>query len=260
MVLACPNCHGSGKVTKGIAGGWRDPSSSGRPRTQHVARSGTLGIYGRWILPRLIDWTMRAEDLAPYRGRLVSRARGRVLEVGVGSGLNLPLYSPGVEQVVGLDPSAELLRRARPLAARTAFPVHLVQATAEAIPFTERSIDTVVMAWALCSLADARAGLSEMLRVLRPDGQLLFVEHGLAPEPQIAAWQRRLDPLWTRISCHLDNPVDRMLREAGFEVVELRSGYLGTGPKPMTFLYEGRARPALAGGPGPTHQDPGAAP
>ncbi|WP_372619223.1 class I SAM-dependent methyltransferase [Falsiroseomonas sp.] len=205
-----------------------------------------MGIYERWILPRLIDWTMRAGDLASYRHRLVRTARGHVLEVGLGSGLNLPLYPPGVEALVGLDPSAELLRRAAPLAAQVAFPVHLVRATAEAIPLAERSVDTVVMAWTLCSLADARAGLGEIRRVLRPEGELLFVEHGLAPDPETAAWQRRLDPLWTRISCHLDNPVDRMLCAAGFKVVELRSGYLGKGPKPMTFMYEGRARPASA--------------
>ncbi len=201
-----------------------------------------MGLYERWILPRLIDGTMRAEDLMRYRERLVPLARGRVLEVGVGSGLNLPLYGPGVERVVGLDPSAELLRRAAPLAGATAFPVHLVRAPAEAIPLADGSVDTVVMAWTLCSLADARAGLREMWRVLRPGGSLLFVEHGLAPEPGVAAWQRRLDPLWARVSCHLDNPVDRMLRDAGFEVVELRSGYLGKGPKPITFLYEGLAR------------------
>ncbi|MCB4823064.1 class I SAM-dependent methyltransferase [Roseicella aerolata] len=225
-----------------------------------------MGIYGRWILPRLIDWTMRAEDLAPYRGRLVRPARRRVLEVGIGSGLNLPLYGPGVEAVVGLDPSAELLRRAAPLAAHLAFPVHLVRAAAEAIPLAEGSVDTVVMAWTLCSLTDARAGLGEVRRVLRPGGELLFVEHGLAPEPGVAAWQHHLDPLWARISCHLDNPVDRMLREAGFDVIELRSGHLGKGPKPMTFMYEGRARRAAGADPWPSgtpdagSSDPGAAP
>lgn len=205
-----------------------------------------MGIYRRWVLPRLIDWTMRAEDLADYRRRLVRSARGRVLEVGIGSGLNLPLYGPEAETVIGLDPSAEQLRRAVPLAARAAFPVHLIQAAAEAIPLAERSVDTIVMAWTLCSLAEARAGLDEMRRVLRPDGELFFVEHGLAPEPSVATWQHRLDPLWARISCHLDNPVDRMLCASGFEVVELRSGYLGRGPKPMTFMYEGRARPKAA--------------
>ncbi|MFC3004136.1 class I SAM-dependent methyltransferase [Falsiroseomonas tokyonensis] len=150
--------------------------------------------------------------------------------------------------VIGLDPSAELLRRATPLVAHVAFPVHLVRATAEAIPLVEASVDTTVMAWTLCSLEDARAGLGEMRRVLRPNGELLFVEHGLAPDPETAAWQRRLNPLWTRISCYLNNPVDRMLRETGFDVVELRSGYLGKGPRPMTFMYEDRARPTAAAG------------
>lgn len=201
-----------------------------------------MGLYERWILPRLIDWTMRADDLARYRERLVPLARGRVLEIGVGSGLNLPCYSGGAKQVIGLDPSPELLRRAASLAVRSAVPVHLVQAAAEAIPLMDHSVDTVVMTWVLCSLGDAPAGLAEMRRVLRPDGVLLFVEHGLAPEPGVAAWQHRLDPLWTRLSCHLDNPVDRLLREAGFDVAELRSGYLGRGPRPMTFMYEGRAR------------------
>jgi ubiquinone/menaquinone biosynthesis C-methylase UbiE len=201
-----------------------------------------MSLYAQWILPRLIDWTMRADDLAPYRERLVPLARGRVLEVGVGSGLNLPLYGAGAERVIGLDPSPELLRRAAVLAAGAVPPIHLVRAAAEAIPLPDRSVDTIVMTWTLCSLGDARAGLAEMRRVLRPGGELLFVEHGLAPEPRVAAWQHRLDPLWVRISCHLDNPVDGLLREAGFGVVELASGYLGRGPKPMTFMYEGRAR------------------
>lgn len=163
-----------------------------------------MGTYERWILPRLIDWTMRAEDLASYRRRLVWPARGRVLEVGAGSGLNLPLYGPGVEVVIGLDTSAELLRRAAHLAA------------AEAIPLAERSVDAIVMAWTLCSLGDARAGLGGTRRVLRPEGERLFVEHGLAPEPGATAWQRRLDPLWARDSCHFDNPVGDMLRVAEF--------------------------------------------
>lgn len=227
------------------------------------------GVYRRWILPPLIDWTMRAEDLAPFRRRLVRPARGRVLEVGIGSGLNLPFYGPGVEAVIGLDPSAELLRRAAARMAHATVPFRLLQASAEAMPLADRSVDTVVVAWTLCSLADARAGLGEMKRALRPCGEILFVEHGLSPEPAVAAWQHRLDPLWTRISCHLDNPVDRILRETGFEVVELRSGHLGKGPKPMTFMYEGRARPAAVGpraggtpetgsGPHPTRRDPGA--
>ncbi|MYZ46311.1 class I SAM-dependent methyltransferase [Propylenella binzhouense] len=201
-----------------------------------------MGVYARWVLPLLIDWTMRDEDLAAYRRRLAPRARGFVLEVGVGSGLNLPLYGPAVERVIGLDPSFELLARAAARACGAALPVHLVRASAEAMPLRDASVDTVLMTWTLCSIADARAGLREMRRVLRPGGELLFVEHGLAPERQVAAWQRRLDPLWSRISCHLDNPVDRLLREAGFSIERLNTGYLGKGPKPLTFMYEGCAR------------------
>jgi SAM-dependent methyltransferase len=208
----------------------------GRPGTQ------TMSIYGTWLLPRLIDWTMRSADLTPYRERLIPLARGCVLEIGIGSGLNLPLYRGAVERVIGLDPSFELLRRAGSMISRAMCPVHLVRAAAEAIPLVDGSMDTVVMTWTLCSLTDACTGLAEMRRVLKPGGELLFVEHGLAPEPQVAAWQHRLDPLWTRISCHLDNPVGQLLREAGFELVTLNSGYLGRGPKPMTFMYEGLAR------------------
>ena len=201
-----------------------------------------MGIYRRSILPRLIDWAMRSEDLADYRQRLASRARGLVLEVGIGSGLNLPFYGPQVERIVGLDPSAELLARSSEASARTMLPVHLVQAAAEAVPLRDESVDTVVMTWTLCSMVDARAGLVEMRRVLKRGGELLFVEHGLSPETKVAAWQHRLDPVWTWISCHLDNPVDRLLRGAGFDIEHLEAGYLGRGPKTMTFMYEGRAR------------------
>ena len=145
--------------------------------------------------------------------------------------------------MVGIEPSAVLLRRAAAIALRAACPAHLLRAAAEAIPLAPASVDTVVMTWTLCSLRDACAGLREMRRVLRPDGRLLFVEHGLAPEPGIAAWQHRLDPLWWRVSCHLDNPVPQLLAEAGFSVVELRSGYMGTGPKLATYMTEGVARP-----------------
>jgi ubiquinone/menaquinone biosynthesis C-methylase UbiE len=203
-----------------------------------------MGLYKRLILPRLIAWGMRTGDLMPYRRRLVPRASGRVLEVGVGSGLNLPLYSPDVTCVIGLDPSPLLLRRATVLARETRCPVHLIQAAAEAIPLANQSVDTVVMTWTLCSVQNAQAGLRDIRRVLHPAGQLLFVEHGLAPEPRVAAWQHRLDPLWNRLSCHLDNPVERLLSEAGFETVELHSGHLDVGPKVLTFIYEGVAQPA----------------
>lgn len=202
-----------------------------------------MGIYERWIFPRLLDWTMRSTDLAAYRRRLVPLARGQVLEIGIGSGLNLPFYGREVERIVGLDPSPELLIRAGRSASQACCPVHLLQASAAAIPVRDQAIDTVVLTWTLCSIPEPLKALREIHRVLEPSGELLFVEHGLAPEPEIEKWQHRLDPLWTRISCHLDRPVDKLIGEAGFDIADLKTGYLQRGPKPMTFMYEGRARP-----------------
>jgi ubiquinone/menaquinone biosynthesis C-methylase UbiE len=200
-----------------------------------------MGIYGRWVLPRLIDWTMRSEEASGYRAALVPQARGLVLEVGVGSGLNLPFYKNPVERIVGLDPSPELLRLASARSAQSRLPLHLVRATAEEIPLKERSVDTVVMTWALCSIPNAARALAELRRVLRSDGQLLFVEHGLAPDPKVALWQHRLDPLWVQVSCHLDRPMDLLISNAGFVLNDLDRAYLGKGPKLMTYMYFGRA-------------------
>jgi len=203
-----------------------------------------LGIYSRWIFPTLIDKSMRNRFVAEFRVPLIARATGRVLEVGIGSGLNLPLFSDAVEHVTGLDPSAELLRLAA--VQQASRPFALVQANAEAIPFAASTFDSVVLAWSLCSTRDAASALAEIRRVLRPDGQLLFAEHGLAADPAVGAWQRRLDPLWVRISCHLDLDVKQLLEHGGFDITELETGHLGEGPKIMTFMYRGRAQP-LAG-------------
>jgi SAM-dependent methyltransferase len=200
-----------------------------------------MGIYARWVLPWLIDRTMQCPQATCYREALIPQARGCVLEIGIGSGLNCPFYSPAVERIVGLDPSGELLRRAAVRSSGASQPIHLVQGSAEAIPLRSETMDTVVVTWALCSIPDVRRALSEMRRVLRPDGQLLFVEHGLAPDPPVARWQHRLDPLWTRVSCHLDRPMDALIAEAGFRIADLQTGYLGQGPRFTTFMYSGRA-------------------
>ncbi|MDF1586842.1 class I SAM-dependent methyltransferase [Marinimicrococcus flavescens] len=203
-----------------------------------------MNVWSRKVLPLLIAWAMRDRDLVRYRKRLVERAQGRVLEIGVGSGLNLPLYRPPASLVIGLDPSAELLRRARAEAAASPVPVCLVQGSAEAIPLAAGSVDTVVMAWTLCSVPDAAKALAELRRVLRPEGRLLFVEHGLSDEPGVAGWQQRLDPFWLKVSCHMNLKVGELLQRAGFVVEELETGYVGKGPRALTFLYEGSARPA----------------
>ena len=205
-----------------------------------------LGFYERRVLPRLIHFGMRQKQLAPLRERLVAGARGRVLEIGVGSGLNLPFYSREVEVLLGLDPSRALLEMAKRHASWVHFPVELCEGSAEDIPLENEAVDQVVMSWTLCSVADPGRALAEIRRVLRPGGTLLFVEHGRAPEPGVARWQDRLTPVWRRLAggCHLNRPISRLVRESGLQLAELETGHLIKGPKPFTFHYRGSARPA----------------
>jgi ubiquinone/menaquinone biosynthesis C-methylase UbiE len=201
-----------------------------------------MGFYEEWILPTLIDLSMRNKRLRPYRERVAGAAEGRVLDVGVGSGLNLPFYARQAQEVFGLDPSPRLLERARRNRQRADVPVRLLEGSAERIPLADRSMDTIVMTWTGCSIPDVRAALLEMRRVLRVGGRLLFVEHGRAPEAGVARWQDRLDPLWLRFSggCHLNRKIDDLLSDAGFRIDRLETGYI-PGPRIMTFLYEGAA-------------------
>jgi ubiquinone/menaquinone biosynthesis C-methylase UbiE len=183
---------------------------------------------------------MRNTRLASYRQVTIGAARGLVLEIGVGSGLNLPIYGPAVDRVCGIDPSPELLRLASQRLGDASVPVSLVRASAEQLPFSEAVFDTLVMTWTLCSIPNPNAALHEMRRVLKVGGRLLFVEHGPSPEPRIIRWQHRLTPCWKRIGggCHLDRKVDDLIRAAGFGVEALETGYM-KGPKPFAFMYQG---------------------
>lgn len=203
-----------------------------------------MSFYQRHILPRLLHMAMRQEALVPFRRRVIGAAEGRVLEVGIGSGLNLPLYGPSVRSVIGLEPSPELLFMARDRAATAPVSVELLEASAEAVPLDDSSIDTVVTTWTLCTIPDAPRALSELRRVLRPSGALLFIEHGRAPEPGVAHWQDRLDPIWRRLAggCHLNRKIDDLISGNGFRIDALTNARL-RGPRTHTFLYEGRARP-----------------
>jgi ubiquinone/menaquinone biosynthesis C-methylase UbiE len=203
-----------------------------------------MGFYEEWIVPPLIDWSMRNKRLRPYRERTAGAAEGRVLDIGIGSGLNLPFYARQAREIFGLDPSPPLLARAQSMAPRTQTPIHLLEGSAERIPLADHTIDTVVMTWTGCSIPEICAALEEMRRVLRPGGRLLFVEHGRAPDPGVARWQDRLDPFWQRFSggCHLNRKIDDLLSDAGFQIGRLATGYI-PGPKIMTFFYEGAAMP-----------------
>lgn len=203
-----------------------------------------MGFYQDQILPLLINLSMRQKNLVAYRNRVVPAAEGRVLEIGIGSGLNLPFYSSNARQVTGLDPSLKLLAMAR-RSRRTVFRyLEFIGGSAEKIPLNSGSVDTVVTTWTLCSIPAAVDALREMHRVLKPSGRLLFVEHGRAPELNVQWWQDRLTPIWKRLSggCHLNRAIGSLIDDAGFQFERLETGYM-RGPKPMTFVYEGSARP-----------------
>jgi len=207
-----------------------------------------MGLYRKYLLPTLTEFAMRSQTLRPERARWIPLARGVVLEVGVGSGLNVPIYGGEVRKLYALDPSEELLRMARSRAARAAFPVEFLCRPAEAIPLGDGSVDDIVTTWTLCTIPDPAAALQEMRRVLRPEGRLIFVEHGRSPDPAVVRWQDRLTPLWRRVAggCHLNRPIDRLLRSGGFEALEMNRGYVA-GPKVGSYLYRGTARPAPGG-------------
>jgi ubiquinone/menaquinone biosynthesis C-methylase UbiE len=198
-----------------------------------------MRLYNERILPHLIAVTMRHGELNPYRERVVGAAQGRVLEIGVGAGANLPFYGPGVSEVFGLDPSARLLRMAE-----KAGPLHPLEASAEAIPLDAASVDTVVTTWTLCSIPDAHVALTEMRRVLKPGGRLLFVEHGLSPDKRVRWLQNAITPVWRRIAggCHMNRPIETLIRESGWKIEKIDTGYL-RGPNPATYMYEGSALP-----------------
>jgi SAM-dependent methyltransferase len=202
-----------------------------------------VGFYRKFVLPRLIPFAMSNKEVARCRSQIIPEARGRVLEIGIGSGLNLPFYSSQVVNVCGVDPSRELLQMARKEAGSVAFPVELLNASAEELPVTSETIDTIVMTWTLCSIPDAGKALSEMRRVLKPGGQLLFVEHGLAPEAKVRAWQNRINRPWRAVSggCNLNREVDRLVASAGLAIHRLDTKYL-RGPRMFTFTYQGCAR------------------
>jgi ubiquinone/menaquinone biosynthesis C-methylase UbiE len=199
-----------------------------------------MAFYARYVLPRIIDLVMRNKESARLRAAWIPHARGQVLEVGIGSGLNLPFYSREVEHICGVDPSLELQRMARkrlPAGIQVEF---LPQSAEERLPLADASIDTIVLTWTLCSIGNPHKALEQMARVMKPGGQLIFVEHGRAPDPGVVSWQDRLTPYWKRIAggCHLNRKVDELITDAGFQITELKTFYL-PGPRPMAYTYQG---------------------
>jgi ubiquinone/menaquinone biosynthesis C-methylase UbiE len=211
-----------------------------------------MGLYQKYLLPKILNAAMSRDDLTALRAELVPRARGEVLEIGIGSGKNLPFYGENVRRVYGVEPSAEMRKLVRDKL-RSGVVEFLDQSAETTIPLGAESIDTVVSTWSLCSIPDAVEALRQAGRVLRRDGELLFVEHGRAPDSGPRAWQDRLNPLWTHIAggCNLNRDMTAIVESAGFEITELKTQYL-PGPKALTWTFLGvaRIRPGIAPDPG----------
>ena len=201
-----------------------------------------MSLYGRVILPRLIDLVMGNKAATAERAKLVPAASGTVLEIGVGSARNVPHYGPKVRAVYGVDPSVALWDIGRHRLGAQSFPVRYLAGSAEQLPVADHSIDTIVSTWTLCSVPDIRTALREVRRVIKPGGRFLFIEHGRAPDARVRAWQDRLTPVWAKISagCHLNRPIDVLIEESGFGFSTLDREYT-RGPKPMAYLYKGVA-------------------
>jgi ubiquinone/menaquinone biosynthesis C-methylase UbiE len=170
-------------------------------------------------------------------------AEGRVLEIGIGTGLNFEHYDKArIEKIVGLDPGLEMHRLAQKRAMRAALAVELVGLSAERIPYQDGSFDTVLVTYSLCTIPDPGAALKQMRRVLKPRGRLIFCEHGLAPDASVRRWQDRLTPLWSKLAggCHLNRDIPGLLEEARFQSADMQSMYL-PGPRPLTYNYWGTA-------------------
>lgn len=206
-----------------------------------------MGWYDRHLLPRLIHFCCSQPPIARERRRIVPLAKGVVLELGFGSGLNLPFYEPAnIQHLYALEPSVGMLARAKAAAQASRLPVTVLPETAEALSLPPASIDTVVVTFALCTIPDTQAALEGARRVLKPGGRLLFLEHGLAPDAQVAKTQARLEPVWRRIAggCHLSRDIPALVRQGGFKLHQLNARYLPQGPRFAAHLFHGIASPA----------------
>jgi len=201
-----------------------------------------VSFYSDQVLPRFVDRVLGGEEFAKIRGRVAAGLSGEVLEVGFGSGLNVPLYPPSVRRVQAVDPATVGRKLAAKRVAASAVPVEYVGLDGQLLPLDTDSIDQVLITWTMCTIPDVESALGEMYRVLRPAGELHFVEHGRSPHPKVAQWQDRLTPIqrWFAGGCHLNRPIDNLVVQAGFTMTRLENYYV-KGPKPMGYMFEGLA-------------------
>ena len=202
-----------------------------------------MGLYERYCLPHLINMACGTKPIRKQREKVVPLAKGQVLEIGMGSGLNIPYYDHRqVEKVYGLEPSTGMRKKAEKNLSRAPFEIEWLDLPGEEIPLPDESVDTVLLTYTLCTIPDWQTALQQMRRVLKPGATLVFCEHGEAPDESVRTWQRRVNPTWGRIAggCHLNRPIPQLLQQGGFEIETLDTMYL-PGPRIASFNYWGTA-------------------
>jgi len=203
-----------------------------------------MSLYDKYILPSFLNCACGSKPINYQRQKVVPLAGGIILEVGIGSGLNIPFYDRAkVEKLIGLDPSPELNAMAQKMADQHDLEVEFLLSGAENIPLPDDHVDTVLVTYTMCTIPDALSANKEMLRVLKPGGRMIFCEHGLAPDVKVSKWQSRIDPFWGKIAggCHLNRDIPELIRSSGFQIQTMDEMYLPSTPKFAGYNYWGIA-------------------
>jgi len=204
-----------------------------------------LSFYNKYILPKVLNCACASKPINYQRDKIVPLAEGVVLDIGIGSGLNIPFYNKTkIKQLYGLDPSKELLDIAKSVAKKENLEIEFLECGAESIPLPDKSIDTVLITYTMCTITDVALSNSEIIRVLKDDGKLLFCEHGLAPDKNIVKWQKRINPLWSKIAggCNLNRDIPNLITSSGFKISNMEEMYLPSTPKFAGYNYWGVAK------------------
>ena len=201
-----------------------------------------MGLYDKYILPKFLNCACGSKPINYQRQKVVPLAKGKVLDIGIGSGLNIPFYnSDKIDKVIGIDPSHELIDLAKELANDCKASIELVIGSAESIPYPDNFFDTVLVTYTMCTIPNVAIANKQMWRVLKDDGRLIFSEHGLAPDKKISKWQNRIDPFWGKIAggCHLNRDIQKLITDAGFSFESLDKMYIPSTPKFAGYNYWG---------------------
>ena len=201
-----------------------------------------MNLYNKYILPKFLNCACGSKPINYQRQKVVPLAKGKVLDIGIGSGLNIPFYnSDKIDIVIGIDPSHELIELAKELANDSKASIDFVIGSAESIPYPDNFFDTVLVTYTMCTIPNVEIANKEIWRVLKDDGRLIFCEHGLAPDKKISKWQNRIDPFWGKIAggCHLNRDIQKLITDAGFSFESLDKMYLPSTPKFAGYNYWG---------------------